>query len=68
MIRPRRKLLSLIADLAIRAHADRPDDEDQADRVRRFSFETNTRRMGTTMTAFLRDRLRRSWLRLHRSR
>ncbi len=62
----RRKWFSLWADLAIRLSPNRPDRDDQAQRQRRFTYEDQVAAWPLRFTGFLRDRLRRRWLRMHR--
>jgi hypothetical protein len=66
MNRGRRRWYSFLVDLAIKLARRRPDREETADRIRRSSFATDVSRWPLRMTAFVRDRLRRQWLRIRR--
>jgi hypothetical protein len=63
---PRPGLFSLLTDLAIRLTGHRRSERDIHEDVRRAAYRTDTRGMGVRMTSFLRDRLRRGWLRIRR--
>ena len=60
----RRRLFSFLVDSAIRSDRRRMGRAELDERVRKLSFETDTSKLGVRMTTFLRDRLRRMWLRL----
>ncbi|HOA73425.1 MAG TPA: hypothetical protein PL151_11850 [Phycisphaerae bacterium] len=62
----RRGLFSFLADLAIRLTGTGESRRDFLERLRRADYRTDTRGMGIRMTSFLRDRLRRGWLRIRR--
>jgi hypothetical protein len=42
------------------------DRQEVAERMRRFSYDNNVTRMGVKITDFMRDRLRRRWLRMRK--
>jgi hypothetical protein len=64
----RRRLFSFLVDSAIRSDRGRMSRAERDERVRKLSFETDTSKLGVRMTGFLRDRLRRIWLRLRSAR
>lgn len=64
----RRRLFSFLVNTAIRSSRDAMGRSELKDRARGMSFETDMGRLGVRMTAFLRDRLRRTWLRLRSAR
>lgn len=68
MSRLRRSLLSWLIDVRVRAASNRMDRAELEARARHLSFESDTGRLGVRVTEFLRDRLRRAWLRLRSSR
>ena len=57
----------MMTDLMIRLRGHRTDRVDMDEHRRRVSFETDVSRFPLRMTAFLRDRLRRRWLRMKRN-
>jgi len=59
----RRSVLGMLVDLAVRCR-NRPDPADLAARTSALDFDTRVDRWPLRMTGFLRDRLRRRWLRL----
>jgi len=67
MNRARRKWYVMLVDLAIRLTGGKPDRQEQARQVRRASFSTDVSRFPLRMTGFLRERLRRRWLRIRRN-
>lgn len=66
MKRTRHGLFSLIADWVIRLAGAPRSGEPSVEQLRQADYRTNTRGMGLRMGAFLRDRLRRGWLRIRR--
>jgi hypothetical protein len=62
----RQKLYVWLADWAVLLSANRMNHKEVAERMRRLSFDNNVTRMGVRMTDFLRDRLRRRWLRIRK--
>jgi len=68
MNQKRQRLFSFLVDSAIRSDQGRMDRVELDERVRKLSFETDTSKLGVRMTGFLRDRLRRMWLRLRSAR
>lgn len=61
-----RRWYSMLVDLAIRMHVYRPDPDEVREQVRRQSFETNVFRWPLRITEFLRDRLRKRWMRIRK--
>ncbi len=59
----RRSIFGMLVDLAVRCRS-RPDPADLAARMSSLDFDTRVDRWPLRMTGFLRDRLRRRWLRL----
>ncbi|MHC4441298.1 MAG: hypothetical protein ACYTBZ_18345 [Planctomycetota bacterium] len=68
MNRVLRRCYSMLIDLIIYLRRDRPDRDDMDKRMRRASYETDVSRWPLRMTGLLRDRLRRRWLRIKKSK
>ena len=62
----RQKWYALLTDWAVLLSSNRMDQQEAAERMRRLSFDDNVTRMGIRMTEFVRDRLRRRWLRMRK--
>ncbi len=66
VLRIRRRLFALLTDWAIRLRPAVRDPAEFQKLAREAEWPANTRRFGVRITDFLRDRLRRRWLRIHR--
>ena len=64
----RRRLFSFLVGSAVRSKRGTMDRAELRARAEKLSFETDTRKLGLRWTEFLRDRLRRTWLRLRDTR
>jgi hypothetical protein len=62
----RRILMSWLFDATVRSAPNTMGRSEMQDRAKDLSFETDTGKLGVRWTGLLRERLRRTWLKLRR--